>query len=268
MYLSDSHTHSSCSPDGSATMLQMVEGAIAAGVQELTITDHCDLLSMQGTITLDFDWSPLRAQYAPAREYAAQKGLRLNYGIEIAGVATFQPVADAILQEPLDFTLASVHNLSVSAGCTDFYDLNYAGHPELCIHCMEDYFSSMEATVAWGNFDSLAHVPYLLRYMRDRDGMPLSLAPWEGRIRGILRQLIAKDKALELNTSRGKSVEDYRALFTWYRQEGGKLVTLGSDAHCPDDIGKGLREAQALLTALGYPCYHIYHRHKPEEIAL
>ncbi len=268
MYLSDNHTHSSCSPDGSASMAEMVRGALAAGVQELTLTDHCDLLSMQGTITLDFDWAPLRAQFRQAQALAQDSGLRLNYGLEIGGVATFQTRADEILQENLDFTLASVHNLSVAAGCTDFYDLDFRNNPALCQSCLEDYFTSMEATVEWGNFDSLAHLPYLLRYMRDRDGMPITLDPWEDRIRAILRRLIQKDKALELNTCRGRSVEDYRSLFTWYRQEGGTLVTLGSDAHCPEDVGKGLAEAQALLRQLGYRYYCIYHQHRASFLAL
>lgn len=264
MYYADSHTHSSCSPDGSVTMAEMVRGAAAAGVQELTITDHCDLLSMEGTIDLEFDWLPHREQFAQARPVAEELGIKLNYGIEIGGVATFQDRANEILSEELDFVLASVHNLSVEAGCKDFYNMDFRNKPELCRTCLEDYFASMETTVAWGNFDSLAHVPYLLRYMRDRDGMPISLAPYEGRIRAIFRTLIQKDKALELNTCRGRSVEDYRDLFTWYRQEGGRLVTLGSDAHEPENIGKAIPQAQALLSALGFREFCVYHRHVPE----
>ena len=268
MYPADSHTHSSCSPDGAAPMIQMVRGAVDAGIRELTLTDHCDLISMEGTITLDFDWAPLRAQFAEALPVAQAAGLRLNYGIEIGGVASFRPNADEILREDLDFVLASVHNLSVEAGCGDFYDLDFHDNPALCRSCLDDYFTSMEVTVDWGNFDSLAHVPYLLRYMRDRDGMPITLDPYEDRIRAVFRQLIRRDKALELNTCRGKSVEDYRSLFTWYREEGGTLVTIGSDAHTPEDVGKGIADAQALLRSLGFRQFCIYHHRIPELIPL
>ena len=268
MYLADCHTHSNCSPDGAAPMARMVQGAVEAGLQELTITDHCDLISMQGTITLEFNWAPLREQFAEALPLAEQAGLKLNYGIEIGGVATFQKNADEILQEKLDFVLASVHNLSVEEGCGDFYEMNFRDRPDLCSYCLDDYFNSMEATVAWGNFDSLAHVPYLLRYMRDRDGMHVTMKTYEDRIRAIFRELVRKDKALELNTCRGRSVEDYRDLLTWFREEGGELVTLGSDAHRPEDLGKGIAEGQELLRELGFHHYCIYHQHSPEFVPL
>jgi histidinol-phosphatase (PHP family) len=243
-------------------MVELVRHAIANGVEELTVTDHCDLLSMEGKIQLDFDWTPLREQFAAAKQ-AANGKIRLNYGIEIGGASEFPAESNGILQEKLDFVLGSVHNLSVKAGCTDFYDLNYQNNPALCQSALEDYFSSMERLVAWGEFDSLAHVPYLLRYLRDRDGMDVTLSPWEERIRALLRTLVEKGKALELNTCRGKSVADYEDLFRWYRQEGGELVTIGSDAHNPRDIGTGIQAAQVLLSSLGYRYQAVYRGRTP-----
>ncbi len=267
MYFSDNHTHSNCSPDGEQPMTRLAACAIANGLEELTITDHCDLLSMDGAIQLDFDWAPLRAQFRAAKQAAGSR-LRLNYGIELGGASDFPGEAEVILREKLDFVLGSVHNLSVKAGCTDFFDLNYRGNPELCRASMEDYFSSLERLVAWNGFDSLAHLPYLLRYLRDRDGMSVSLSPWEGRIREILRRLVENGKALELNTCRGRSVEDYRPLFRWYREAGGELITLGSDAHHPADIGKGIAEGQALLKELGFRWFCVYRERKPVMKAL
>jgi histidinol-phosphatase (PHP family) len=243
-------------------MVELVRHAIANGVEELTITDHCDLLSMEGKIELNFDWTPLRQQFAAAQQ-AANGKIRLNYGIEIGGASEFPAESNGILQEKLDFVLGSVHNLSVKEGCTDFYDLDYRNNPTLCQRVLEDYMTSLEKLVDWGGFDSLAHVPYLLRYLRDRDGMDISLAPYEERIRRMLRSLVEQGKALELNTCRGKSVEDYRDLFTWYREEGGELLTLGSDAHDPTQIGWGIPEGQELLRQLGFRWYGVYRERKP-----
>jgi histidinol-phosphatase (PHP family) len=243
-------------------MVELVRHAIANGVEELTVTDHCDLLSMEGKIQLDFDWTPLREQFAAAKQ-AANGKIRLNYGIEIGGASEFPAESNGILQEKLDFVLGSVHNLSVKEGCTDFYDLDYRNDLALCQRVLEDYMTSLEKLVDWGGFDSLAHVPYLLRYLRDRDGMDISLAPYEERIRRMLRSLVEQGKALELNTCRGKSVEDYRDLFTWYREEGGELLTLGSDAHDPAQIGWGISEGQELLRQLGFRWYTVYRERKP-----
>lgn len=262
MYFSDNHTHSSCSPDGKAPMTSLVDHAVANGVEELTITDHCDLLSMEGTIELEFDWSPLRVQFAQAEE-AARGRLRLNRGIEIGGASDFPAEADHILEERLDFVLGSVHNLSVTAGCKDFYVLDWGNDPGLCNWAMEDYLSSMERLVAWNGFDSLAHVPYPLRYFPEQNGKAITLAPWEDRIRAILRRLVENGKALELNTYRGRRIEDYRDLFRWYQEVGGELITLGSDAHNPADIGKGIREGQELLRELGFRWFCVYRKRKP-----
>jgi histidinol-phosphatase (PHP family) len=261
-YFADTHTHSNCSPDGSDSMLEMAKAAEAAGLEELCITDHCDFLSMQGTITLDFDWAPLRAGYDEVKSHNFST-LTVCRGIEIAGICGFEDNADEILQEPLDFVLGSVHNLSVESGCTDFYDLDYRKDPTLCRRCMEDYFTSLEGTVAWNGFDSLAHVPYLLRYMRDRDGVEVSMAEYEDRIRPLFRTLAENGKALELNTCRGRSVGDYSLLFRWFREEGGTLVTLGSDAHTTQDVGKGIAEGQELLRSLGYTYFCTYQDRRP-----
>ena len=48
MFLADCHTHSKCSPDSNAPMLQMAQKAYEYGLNTLCLTDHCDLLSLEG----------------------------------------------------------------------------------------------------------------------------------------------------------------------------------------------------------------------------
>ena len=59
MFLADCHTHSLCSPDSNAPMLQMAQKAYEYGLHTLCLTDHCDLLSLEGERTLDYDWTPV-----------------------------------------------------------------------------------------------------------------------------------------------------------------------------------------------------------------
>jgi histidinol-phosphatase (PHP family) len=53
-----------------------------------------------------------------------------------------------------------------------------------------------------------------------------------------------------------------------YRQLGGEIVTLGSDAHRVEDVGKGIEGAAQYLKELGFQYYTVYHRRKPEFIPL
>ena len=62
MFLADCHTHSLCSPDSNAPMLQMAQKAYEYGLHTLCLTDHCDLLSLEGERTLGYDWTPVRRE--------------------------------------------------------------------------------------------------------------------------------------------------------------------------------------------------------------
>ena len=56
MYFCDTHSHSSISPDCDVPLLEMAEAAIAAGVEEFCVTDHCDLLDLDGNPAAAFLW--------------------------------------------------------------------------------------------------------------------------------------------------------------------------------------------------------------------
>ena len=55
MYLADMHTHTQISPDSGARLADMARAAAAAGLDELYVTDHCDLLDAEGRLAPSFD---------------------------------------------------------------------------------------------------------------------------------------------------------------------------------------------------------------------
>ena len=57
MFLADCHTHSLCSPDSEIPMVAMGQKAYEYGLTSLTLTDHCDLLSLEGQPTLTYDFT-------------------------------------------------------------------------------------------------------------------------------------------------------------------------------------------------------------------
>jgi len=137
-----------------------------------------------------------------------------------------------------------------------------------CYEALDDYFDSLLAMSGMEEVDVLAHIPYTLRYMNDRDGNRVTLDSYYGRIEVILSNLIARGAGMELNTNRGRSVDDYRPILERYRRLGGEIVTLGSDAHVAQDIGRGIPEGVQLLRELGFRYYTVYRRRKPEFIPL
>ena len=74
----------------------------------------------------------------------------------------------------------------------------------------------------------------------------------------ILRILAAKGKGLEMNTSgvdRCGGFLPTADYFRRFRELGGEIVTIGSDAHRCDRVGQYSREAaQILKDIFGYVC--------------
>lgn len=81
MYLADYHVHSTCSQDGQQTMAQAAQAAVAAGMDELCLTDHVDTIywGPEQKPRWDFDWDAVRRQFRQAQE---QWGHRITRGWE------------------------------------------------------------------------------------------------------------------------------------------------------------------------------------------
>ena len=125
MFLADCHTHSRVSPDSNAPMVEMAKAAWEYGLDVMCLTDHCDLLSLEGERTLTYDWGPvLRERKGMLDAFGARVDLPL--GLEFGMAHLFPEAAETILRQPgLDFVIGSCHNQDEKAGGTDFYLLPY-----------------------------------------------------------------------------------------------------------------------------------------------
>lgn len=268
MPLADTHLHSTVSFDGHASRTEIARAALAQGIGTVCFTDHYDVVNEKRQYIPVYDWAPARAEHQAARA-ALPHGPELLYGLELGNAPADFAAASAALEEPgLDFVLGSIHNASRALDWEDYYYIRFQS-PQQCYRYLDDYFAALEQLTAWGNFDSLAHLPYPLRYMVQRDGQPVSLTPYEERITELLRTLAQTGKALEVNTGKSLSIlPEYGWLLERFRALGGQLVTVGSDAHRTEDVGKGLPLAYDLLRAKGYSYYTVFRGRKPYPVRL
>ena len=259
MYLTDYHTHSRLSFDSTAPLPHMVHAARQAGLRELCVTDHCDFLTEQGAPSAHFDWDSAIAQYDEVRQTLAGTDFTLRLGLEL-GMPHLNPAAAAAIcaQPRADFILGSVHNQSPGQGGVDLYYLDYT-RPEACYAALDDYFASLDALARTDFYDVLAHIIYPLRYMPEG----ISLADYTDRMEAIFRAAAQRGRGMEVNTCRGRTVEAWRPVLALFRACGGEIITLGSDAHDPSGVGKGLAEACALVKASGFRYIATYEKHIP-----
>ena len=113
---------------------------------------------------------------------------------------------------------------------------------------------------------------YPLRYIVEDHGIPVELTRHREQIDGVFRALIRAEKALEVNTSGlrqkiGRTLPDL-PLLARYHELGGRLVTLGSDAHRAEDLGKGVDEGMELLKQAGFREFAVYEKRKPTLLPL
>ena len=266
MYLCDVHCHTLISPDSHATLAAMARAAMAVGLRELCVTDHCDLLDLDGNPVTAFDWPAAKEQYRTVKGLLGDR-LTLRLGIEL-GSAPYDPaIARAILAEGgdgLDFVLGSLHNWIGAEGNIDLGFSQFSGNPALARRAVDAALTHTWTLVTQypDCYDSLAHVNYPLRYIR-RDGIDLSLDDYEERVRAIFTEVAKTGHALEVNTRRGADLDFWPPLLRWFRECGGELVTVGSDAHRPEDVAKGIPEALELLNAAGFDRVTTFAGRKP-----
>lgn len=269
MITSDCHLHTEFSTDAEYSMSQMAESAIEKGLDTLCITDHMDSYfpESQGD---GFIFDPVLwfdAFYETREKYRGR--LRLLAGIEL-GIRNEEDIFeknrsfnDELEKKyPFDFLLGSTHIVENM----DPYRSEYwegKTKEEAIIKYLE---SAAFTTSYYKSFDSYAHFDYVIRYnpTGDRDYNP---ADYSDLIDTILRNLVENGKALECNCGglrKGLGFPNPKGeIFTRYRELGGELITIGSDAHRPWEIASNFSEACEMLKALGFRYYHVYENRKP-----
>ncbi|MDO4516400.1 MAG: histidinol-phosphatase HisJ family protein [Bacillota bacterium] len=268
MFLADCHTHSVCSPDSEIPMVQMAQKAVEYGLTHLTLTDHCDLLSIEGVPTPNYDWAPVLQERKSMLDAFGTR-IDLPMGVELGMGFLFPEAARTILSQPgLDFVIGSAHNLSQEAGGRDFFLLDYTTLED-CYQALDNYFQSMLALAAAPEFyDVVGHIIYPLRYMKGEYPEAPSTHRYRDEIFEICRRAAEAGKGIEINTWKGQTLEPWIPVLKLFKEAGGEIVTVGSDAHAPAPVGRGIKEAYQIMQDCGFRYAAVYHERKPDMFRL
>ena len=111
---------------------------------------------------------------------------------------------------------------------------------------------------AHNDFDVLAHLTYISKCRAHPAPRPVPYEEHGDLLDEILRTLARKGKGLEINTSGVDRCGDflpYTPYFRRFKELGGEIVTVGSDAHTADRVGQYSADACAILKDIfGYVC--------------
>ena len=139
-------------------------------------------------------------------------------------------VAGVLASGAFERVLGSLHSLPLLDAAAE--------PPELYRHAraadvVRNYLVELAAMVEHTSvFEVLAHIDYPVRMWPTAAG-PFEVTAFQEELRHVLRTLAGTDRVLEVNTKGPMLPEVVR----WWREEGGQVVTFGSDAHEPAAAG-------------------------------
>jgi histidinol-phosphatase (PHP family) len=252
----DLHVHSACSADGASTVADYARRAAALGLAEVGFCEHQDFDPRDGGY-LFLDAGRYEQEVAAARLLAP--GTAFRRGVEITYQAGREgEIRTWLAGDAWDYVVASVHLVDYADGWAiiserQAVDPYFRGHSRQQAYA--PYFEELLCAVRSGLGDVLGHLDLIKRHGTAHYG-PFDPRDFEGEIRAVLRAAIEGGMGLEINTSglRQSPGEPYPALtvLRWYRELGGEVLTVGSDAHCAADLGAGIPTALDLARAAGF----------------
>lgn len=254
----DFHLHSSFSEDCDTPMEEMVKEAIKKGIKEMCFTEHLDEDYPDPDWTFDLDFVKYDQKIKEMQRTYGDK-IKIRKGIEL-GV---QPhVLDSYKKitsnEYFDFIICSMH----AAKKKDLHFGEFFKGKSLDQAYEEFYTELFECIKKFKRFNILGHLDLVTRYKyEDGVGMCLDI------IEEIFKEIIPNGQGIEINTSGfyygiGR-VHPHLDILKLYKELGGEIITIGSDAHKPERLAEYYDYSVDLLKNLGFKYVATFENQQP-----
>lgn len=266
------HTHSQNSQDSDCPVRDMALSYIEKGFFAFAVTDHCNMQDYERcNMPLVIENSYKEAQ----REAESFEGkIKILKGIELGEAIWDEKAALGILEShKFDAVIGSVHVVRYEEYPKPYSQMIFSEIPQEKIRMFLDkYFDELLLTVKTVPCDIAAHLTCPLRYINGKYGIGIDSRDYADKINEILEVIIKNKIALEVNTSGVRENCDGFLPDEWiiesYKKAGGRLITIGSDAHVAKNAGNGFDKAMSLLKKLGFTEYHYYENRIPHAVKL
>lgn len=268
----DYHIHTEFSDDSREPMENQIERAIELGLEEICFTDHVDY-----GIKKDWEEGNIEWRRGDGMSYDASKAdplanvnyreyfgklLRmketyrdririrqgLEFGIQTGTVLQYEKLWERY-GEQLDFALLSMHQVDNK----EFWNQEFQNGKTQKEYNLAYYQEILKVMRQFRHYSVLAHLDLIIRY--DKKGV-FSFKEVRDIIAEILKTAIEDGKGIEINTSSWhyglSDTQPSREILQLYRDLGGRIITIGSDAHTTRYLGDHIKEAQEILKGIGF----------------
>jgi len=230
----DYHIHSNLSFDGESTMIEMCKKAVDLNIREIGFTDHMDFNPIDSGYGF-FDYNRYSSEIENVRAIFSDD-LVIRKGIEIDYQKGYEDNVRMWLRDKkFDYTIGSVHYI-------DDESLRSLLKKRTVEEVLDVYVVEVLHSIRSGLFTIIGHFTVdFIRYLVFGTGEGFDLLKSE---EDVLREIIANKLYLEVNTKElrkayGEMLPS-RRIIEQYVNYGGKLFSVGSDAHSTKDLGYGI----------------------------
>lgn len=242
------HTHTGLCGHGTGDIKQYIEAAITAGISELGFSDHAPIPESYGeSLSMKVDDAELYLHelQAKKKEYRGRIKIRAGFEVDYPFLASFD--MKYLTDARIDYLTGSCHMIGGWIFDHPAYIEEYDKRDIDDIYKV--YYDTILSIAESGHFNILAHFDLVKKF-----GFRPS-ADFSTIINRIAKTAAAKDLCIEINTSGLRKPvkeiypsDDIIKLFF----ENNVPLTIGTDAHSPDDVDFMLKETIEKLRQFGY----------------
>ncbi|MGI6525632.1 MAG: histidinol-phosphatase HisJ family protein [Bdellovibrionota bacterium] len=263
----DYHLHTNFSADSTEPMENMVKRAIELRLEQICFTEHIDYdYPLDEGVIFETD---LEAYFAEVDRLRGIYGAKIEIlrGIELGLVPHLaERYSNLINAYHFDFIIGSSHLLDMR----DPYERSFwrdRSEEEVITR----YFQSIVENIkAFSGFNVYGHLDYIVRYAPHKNE-GYSYAKYATLIDQVLTALIERGKGIEINTSGFlyglNTPHPNFDIIKRYKELGGELITVGSDAHRAADIAAFFEIIFEQLKAVGFKGYTVFNGGKAQVIS-
>jgi histidinol-phosphatase (PHP family) len=264
--LVDYHTHTNLCRHADGVAEDYVRRAIELGFDEVGCSDHSPLpngFDGEHRMTLD----EFTESYCPMVDDVQkkfQKNIKVRFGIEADYLPGTEEYMKKLLREnDFDFVIGSIHFL----GDWGFDNIkNVARYEEKDVYeVYVEYFKTLKAAAGSRMFDIVGHLDLvkIFGYRPDRD--------YTDVLRDAMKAIKENGLVVEINTAglRKPVREIYPSVkILEIIKEMNIPLTLGSDSHKPDDVGRDFDLAVELVKKYGDGKITLFDKRQRKEVSV
>lgn len=260
----DYHVHTNFSADSSMPMEEACKQAIQMGVKEIAFTEHMDYFYPNCDLIFEFNYEEYAQKVNEVRKEF--QNLTILKAVEIGLHPSVYKKSKKFTDEnEFDFIIGSAHIVDD----LDLHNGDYFQNKTLD-EAIEIYFQTVYQYVKeYENFNVLGHLTLIKRYLHYLDTYWTSVdwTKYYDIISETFKRLIESSRGIEVNISGYRYHIDCTLpnlpFLKLYKDLGGEIITVGTDAHSKQYVGKDLKLGYELLQEAGFQYVTTFKERKP-----